>query len=304
MSLTITETDLPVAIYKGKPKQNKIIYYKQNDESDSDENDDILEEIDENNMISDSLLKKLRKKYNKHKAERLAKSIDPENKRSNKQYKKEIVEQSKTNFKFKHKNTMFLPGMEKRNVLYVAGPSGAGKSYVCAEYVKIYHEFHPDRPIYLFSKKGDDPAFDQHEFIERMEVNPELLSELDMDDFRETLCIFDDVHTFTGDQLKIINQLQADLMDLGRSYLCDVVITNHLLTDGQKTRQVLNEMSKMVMYPEGSSAHSINYVLKKYIGLTKKEIEKIMRLKTRWIMINRFPRYIVHQKGIYIPGKL
>ena len=123
---------------------------------------------------------------------------------------------------------------------------------------------------------------------------------MDYETYKKSLCIFDDCHTYTGRIGKSLEQLQRDLMNLGRSYKTNIVITSHLLNNYKQTRDVLNELTKLVIFPSGTSYHSLKYCLSKYFGLDKKEIEKLLKLDSRWVCISKFPRYIIAQKDIYI----
>lgn len=347
----------PVAVYKNSKGKNKIISYisphdieEEDDEDFNLGNADVKDSLDTAKYGGD-MFRKLIRSY-REKAKQNCKDIldgedcdDPFAKIIVKKMEKE----SKKDIKFKTKGCMFLPDMTKRNIVYVAGPSGSGKSYVSAEYCRCYNMFFPKRQIFLFSKKGQDPAFDvlpselgknifiridPQDIVNEQEVEARLAFlkvndpekyeeyldeekhedllklairkykkkdyEIDYKAFKNSLCVFDDTHTFTKGAKDLIGQLQKDCMDLGRAANIEMVVTNHLLTEGHKTRNVLNELTKMVLFPEGSSYHQLKYVLDKQFGYDKDKVKKICQIKSRWVCLSRLPRYIVHEKGILL----
>ena len=300
--LTTKNKGFPVAYYKLDNKgDNKIISYLEEEENPI-KDQDYLTNIDEKMIFDNDLISKLKKRY-KQKEIANVKNVLKRKGALNKISKvvvDDLVDQSKKEFSFKEKKCMFLPDLEKRNVVYIAGPSGAGKSHVCSAYAQSYNLYFPENSVFLFSKKTSDPVFDNLEFIERLEVDPEVMKDLTVDDFVNTLVIFDDTHTYNDEELEAINRLQSDLMDLGRDRKVDLVITNHLLTNYNKTRQVLNEATKYCIYPSGTNFHSLKRFLNIYCGIGANGMKKLKKLGSRWVMINRFPNYIVHEKGALI----
>lgn len=194
-----------------------------------------------------------------------------------------------------------IPPLDRRNVMYVAGPSGSGKSYFIAEYVERYHKMFPDNEIFLFSKKDEDPAFDEKEYVIRVAIDDEFVEEPpDWKEFEESLCIFDDTHSFRGKVGKVIRDLQIDILDLGRASNISIAITSHLVADYNKTKAILNETKAIVLYPELGNTAQNEYVMKKYMGMNKETIKKVKKLVSRWVYINRAPKYVVHDRGVFL----
>lgn len=348
----------PVAIFKTTKGNNKIINYISSYELDDMEDkkkiggnlddEDLQDSIDSNDYAKD-LFSKLTRKY-RNEAKQNVKDIlngeDIEDPMANTILNK-MQDESKRSIKFNSNKCMFLPDTVKRNIVYVAGASGSGKSYVSAEYARNYHLLFPKRNIFLFSKKGSDPAFDcldkeiklfgrvdpqdivneqelearraflkvndleRYNEYESEEKDEDLLKlaikkykkpeyTINYECFKNSLCIFDDTHTFTRGAADLIKQLQKDCMDLGRASNIEMIITNHLLTDGHKTRNVLNELTKLVLFPEATSDHQLKYCLEKQLGYSAKRTNVVKAIKSRWICFNRMPRYIVHQRGIQL----
>lgn len=309
----INKKSIPIALYNDKSKKfiyftNKFDLNKKSDfDSDSDSDSD-----NEYNMFDPSVFLKqdfFRKMSKRKQVETLIKLKDLfENKKYSlsqddifKKSKKFIKSEMKNEIVFKNNNVEIIPYMDKRQIIYIAGPSGVGKSYITAKYAEKYHKLFPDNKIFLFSKKGKDELFDEKKYIKRVDIDEELFeNEIDVDLFKNSLVIFDDAHTYRGKIEKGLIYLQADLMNLGRSDNVNMVITSHLLTDYKKTRDILNELTGIVIYPHGTSYHQIRYALLTHFGLDKKQIQKIMKLNSRWVYINKFPRYIIYEKGIYL----
>ena len=349
----------PVAVFKNKKGKNKIINYISPHDIDDDD-----DEFDNGNLANREVKDSLdTEKYGGNMFKRLIRSYREEAKRNCKDIidgedcddpfakiiVKKMEKESKKDIKFKSKGCMFLPDLEKRNIVYIAGPSGSGKSYVSAEYCRCYHMFFPNRQIFLFSKKGEDPAFDvlpkelgkkifirvdPREIVKKQEIenrlaflesndretyekytdedtHEDLLKlaikkykkkpyEINYLAFKNSLCVFDDTHTFTDGEKQLIKQLQTDCMHLGRSENIEMIITNHLLTEGQKTKNILNELTKLVIFPEGTNSYHLKYILREYFSCDKNKIDRIENVKSRWVCLSKLPRYVVHERGIYL----
>jgi hypothetical protein len=76
-------------------------------------------------------------------------------------------------------------------------------------------------------------------------------------------------------------------------------MTNHLPSNRNDTRRVLNECHIFVYFPRSSS--KVKYVLSEYIGLDKKQISEFKKLNTRWAAIlKNYPGIFVseHKLGL------
>ena len=63
-------------------------------------------------------------------------------------------------------------------------------------------------------------------------------------------------------------------------------MTNHLPTDFQRTRIILNE-SHLVVYFPLSAGGKVKYMLQEYVDLDPLEIKYFRKLQTRWVCIYR-----------------
>jgi hypothetical protein len=200
---------------------------------------------------------------------------------------------------------MALPNLESRSVDYVAGPSG--KSTISANMATEFKRQYPRRPIYIFSRTDarDDPAY---KHLKPKQIDLDTLIDYPIDITNEIqggcLMIFDDCQTIQNPILKKeVDKLMEDCMEIGRKLGCWMIISNHLVIPNEKklARTIMNEMHSLTIFPKSGSSQQIRYALKTYFGLSNKQIDEILALKSRWVKINKsYPMYVVHSGGVYI----
>lgn len=188
----------------------------------------------------------------------------------------------------------YLPNNETRDVIYCCGPSGSGKSYYIANYCDKYHAQNKRNKIYLFSECETDPVFDKKKYIIRIQINDELLEDkIEWDEFEDCLCIMDDIDALSGPYKKYITELKNKLLKNSRKNNVSVIVSNHNCTDGHDTKSTLNESNVIVFFMLNYN-RGIKYLLESYIGMNKKGIEKLRKLKTRSITyIKSYPNLIL-----------
>lgn len=214
-----------------------------------------------------------------------------------------------TKFDAKGQKIIPLPDFTNRFIEYIAGPSGSGKSTMAAEIGMQFKTLFPDHPIYIMSRTDPkkDPAFaalkpitiviDESLISDPFDVTKEITEE-------GCLLIFDDVTTIHNDKIrKEVEKLMADAMEVGRKLNCNMIITNHLVIPNDKkfARTVLNELNMLTVFPKSGSSQQIRYCLKTYFGLNNKQIDEILKLKSRWVRISKtYPQYVLYQGGAYV----
>lgn len=201
-----------------------------------------------------------------------------------------------------------LLDMEKRQVAYIAGPAGSGKSTMAAKMIKRFMRVHPEKPFYMFSRSSykDDPAFSGMR-VNQVMIDQSLIKQ-PIDITQElpggAIILFDDVNTILDDKIKkAVEKLMADIMEVGRKFEVWIVLTSHLVIPSEKkfARTVMNEANTMTVFPKSGSAQQITYALKQYFGLTKQQIDDIIRLDTRWVQISKsYPMYVIYEHGAYL----
>lgn len=313
LSLKERKNSIPIALYNnGRNRKVKYIHYTKNRDLDDDEEEDDeepevdYEAFDYNLLLKEPFFDKMSKRdkvyHMKRIQEMLINNKHPIKKAGLYEKSKKFIQKNQENeIIVKNLSVETVPSILKRDILYVSGPSGVGKSYFSRMYTIKYHKMFPKNRIFLFSKKNEDENFDELKYIERVEVDEELFDGLKVEDFRDSLTIFDDSHVFRDYIGKCLQNLQIDLMNLGRSYGINMIITSHLLTNYRKTKDILNELTGITIFPEATSYHELRYCLTNHFGLEKKDLRKILKLRSRWVYLNKFPRYIVHEHGVYIP---
>lgn len=187
-----------------------------------------------------------------------------------------------------------------REVGYTAGPSGSGKSTMTLKYAKNYRKLFPENNIYVFSRLEIDPALLK---LGAIPVNiDDNLDNLDViRDIRDALCIFDDIDTITDKKLRDkVYAISLDILETGRHNNIYAIITSHLINGNDKKmmRTNFNESKFITLFPKGGNARAIRYALKEYIGLDNKQVDEILKLKSRWVTIHKqYPQFYYYENG-------
>lgn len=204
---------------------------------------------------------------------------------------------------------MIVPNIDaEREVIYCAGASGSGKSTMASKFIGKYSELYPDNDFYLFSRKPTDKVLDKLDPI-RVPINTELLEyPIDItEEFKPSgsLILFDDCNTINDKKLKeYVEDLVADILEVGRAYRLTCIITNHLIIPNEKkfARTVLNELTSFIFFPKSGSVGQIEYCLTKHFGFNKSQTTKIMNIQnSRWICITRnYPPVCISEKLMFV----
>lgn len=195
-----------------------------------------------------------------------------------------------------------------RDIYYICAPSGAGKSYFVNMYAKSYKEVYPKNNVYLFSKVENDVTLKNNKDIQRIELDEEIIEEpITPQELENSLTIFDDTMMIPNKELRreLNEVLLKDLMETGRHNSINLCITNHLINDYKKTRDIMNEATHLVFFLFAANTYAISYCLKNYVGMDKNQIKKLLNLKSRWVIINKktCPLTIIYQNGVYLLNK-
>ena len=185
-----------------------------------------------------------------------------------------------------------IPNPTARDCRYICGASGTGKSTLAADVMKKHSVIHPKNTIYIFSRKDDDPALDKVKNTHRIKIDNKLveepidiLKEIDEND----MVLFDDIDSITDKELKEINRIIMDILEVGRSYRIYCIITSHLINgnDKKRTRVIMNECQWVSFSPKINRRANL-YFLKEYMGLRDDKIDFILNCKDRFVHIHRF----------------
>lgn len=205
----------------------------------------------------------------------------------------------------KNEKIQYIPNVKtERTVIYICGRSGCGKSYYSKEYIECYHMLYPKNEIYVFSYLDKDPTLDSMNFIKRVKIFEEgfLDAEFEISDFENSLVLFDDTDCIKDKKLrKKIDSIMAKVLQVGRHHNVSCLCLSHQICNGNETKLQLNESHALVLFPKGMGTRTLNYVLENYIGLSKNQIKKIKRLKSRSVtIIKSSPMVVVSDREIYV----
>jgi chromosomal replication initiation ATPase DnaA len=85
----------------------------------------------------------------------------------------------------------------ERQCIYICGQSGSGKSYFTSNYVKQYKKQYPKNDIFVISSIDEDKSIDILKPIRINVLNPDFLDDdISLEDFKDSLVIFDDIDVF------------------------------------------------------------------------------------------------------------
>ena len=192
----------------------------------------------------------------------------------------------------------------ERNVHAVFGQAGSGKSFFCCEYIKQYQKNYKNRPIYLFTTiTSDIGCLKDIKKIKIIQLTEEFANDnIGVEELKESLCLFDDIDNIRDKQLKKkLFQTLNDCLQVGRKFEIDVLITFHVATAGNDTKIILNECNSVSFNYKTFGNRALKYLLDAYLGLDKKEIERIKKLDGRMItVLKTYPKLVLSEKELYI----
>lgn len=198
-----------------------------------------------------------------------------------------------------------LPQFNKSERCYIAAQTGAGKTYYTRKYLEQLLKVYPKKQIFVFSDVEKDPELDVlGKNIVRFKLDDELLEKdpIKPDKFKGSVCVFDDIDSIQNPKLlKYVQTLRDAILRRGRHEDISCIVTSHLLTNYRDTRIVLNEANTITVFCRSGSTFGVKYLLQKYCGFDKAQIDQILKIPSRWITIYKnHPMYIAHEKGIYL----
>ena len=185
-------------------------------------------------------------------------------------------------------------------VAYVCGQSGSGKSTYASEFVKQYKKKYPKNEVYLFSAVKEDSKLDKLKVL-RLTLDADFVKDPPViGDFDNSLCIFDDVDVIKEKPIREeVYKLLNLMLETGRHHKIYVLMTNHLATDKNNTKRILNEAHSVTFFPHCGGGRGLKYLLTDYIGLDKNQIKEMKKLDSRWITIFKsYPMVMMGEKDI------
>ncbi len=198
--------------------------------------------------------------------------------------------------------------LAERQILYITGSSGSGKSYFTKKYCKEFARVFPKRPIYLISSIDTDISVDDIKNLKRIKIKSDdfLNEDFAIDDFKDSLIIFDDTDCITDKKLRTkVNGILGMVLETGRHTNTYCIYTSHLATAGNDTKRILNEAHSITFFPRTMGGRMMKYLCEGYLGLDKKEIEHLKKIPSRSVTVMKtYPKCIVGDKDIFLLSSL
>jgi energy-coupling factor transporter ATP-binding protein EcfA2 len=191
----------------------------------------------------------------------------------------------------------------ERQILYVTGASGSGKSFFTKAFTDQYKKIYPKREVYLFSSISDDSSIDKVKNLKRIKLTPEfLMDEINAQDFKDSLVIFDDTDVILDKKMKIkITGILNSILETGRHFNVSCIYTSHVACDGRETKRILNEAHSITIFPHGLGGRSLKYLLDNYLGLDREQVKRIKKLQSRWVSILKtFPMVVLSEREAFV----
>lgn len=198
-----------------------------------------------------------------------------------------------------------------REIIFIYGPPKSGKTYLLNEYVRAFKKIFPSRPVILISSvESDETLKDDEKNYNRILIDESMVQDpFDaMHDFANCLVIFDDIENSSCPKaIKYLYAVLDELIKNGRhagEFGASVIFTNQQCRMGNKTKCILENATKYIIFPGVCSPYHLTNLMQLYVGLTKKDINYLRKCGSRWAVIDKsVPRNVVAQKEAYILDK-
>ena len=187
----------------------------------------------------------------------------------------------------------------ERQIIYITGVSGSGKSTFTRKFVKEYKKIFKENEVYLFSCLTNDESLDEVK-PKRFRIEDDLVTDpIKPEELSNSLVIVDDIDTIANKKIKeAVYQLLNEILQIGRHHRISAIITNHLPTNFNWTRIILNECHICVYFPSFAT-NKVKYLLEQYVDLEKKDIRRFKRINSRWVAVFKWaPRIFLSEHEI------
>jgi len=193
--------------------------------------------------------------------------------------------------------------LQESSRIGVFGPSGVGKSTFISNWLKTYKEKYPKNHIYVFSPKLDDPAFKKIKNLDYVKLDDTILSNpLDVSEFKDSVCIFDDIESITNKALnESIRRFRDQCYEVGRApHNITTIAVHHVILANQATKIILNESEEVVLFPK-SNFSAVSNLCRRYYGFDKDQLNYLKDVPSRWVVIKRsYPTTIISENAVKV----
>lgn len=301
---TFKKGDKPIAIIEGGSFNNKIVYINQDENDSSDDEEICCDRCNENCLKKGKKCCQDCNYINGGCGSCGNDDFDNIFKKQINNFKKGQMEY----IKLKDGGKMIpLPRLEENQIshLFVSGPTGSGKSTFASVYIKQFLKLHPKSKVYIVSAIPNDEVLDSIKpKPKRLKIDEKMYEKpIPIELFENSIILFDDVDNIRDKKIKeAIQKLRDDVLANGRHYNINVISLTHNPTNNKETKSSLLESNSIVMFPHGGDDYHIKRVLKEYLSIPTKKIDEILKMKSRWIFINKsYPKYMISESGCQFP---
>ena len=100
---------------------------------------------------------------------------------------------------------------------------------------------------------------------------------------------------------KKVMAIVNNILQIGRHFNVSICFTTHSPCAGNETKILLSEANIITVFPKTTGDRALKYLLDNYLGLDKKQVDKIKSLKSRAVSIIRgYPMAIVSEKSVFL----
>jgi hypothetical protein len=295
------KTGLPIAIINGA--KDKQIYYKEASRDEEAELDTTQEQkskifkqyLDRLNKLKKADIEEMLRAYNsstsltdKTKQKILEKGID-------------YVDASLKRYLDFGKSTSLFPLITEPSYrMLITGGSGSGKTHFASEFLKV-NTPRKGAGIFMFSPFEEDPSIKNKNIIPiKLESYEEEYDRpFDIEDLpKGSIAIFDDIMTYNKNYRQLYIDVMETLYERGRHLDISTICIQHNPLMGAKGKIQLRESMYYACFPRYNLRDS-KVLLKSYTGMTNEQINEVMNVDSRWVMIKKsVPNYYVAEHSI------
>ena len=169
-------------------------------------------------------------------------------------------------------------------------------------YVKQYKKQFPKRNIFVISSIEEDKSIDSLKPKRINVMHPEFMSEeFSVQDFKDSLVIADDVDVFPIRIKKKVMTIVNSILQIGRHFNVSLCFTTHSPTNGAETKILLSEAHIITVFAKTTGSRALKYLLDNYLGMDKKQIEKLKKMKSRAVSVIRgYPQVVLGEKEAFL----
>jgi hypothetical protein len=196
---------------------------------------------------------------------------------------------------------------KERTIHYVCGASGSGKSYWTSNLANEYRKIYPKNPIYILSPLESDESIDRVKDAKRIKLGQEFLNvELDENSVDNCLTIWDDCDSVIEKKMKQhLREFSLAILNRGRHTKTSMIYLSHVACEGISTKPILNECHSITFFPATLGGRTRKYLLDNYLGLDKKQCERIAKMESRAItVLKTYPQVVVTEKELIMVKNL